>query len=266
MGDKAIKENHLLRSIYKLKQQDDKTAASRIGVGDGKSENFSRMTTQLGHVRKRFGARNNNNQRPDSKDKKMMNNLYPKINKPELQGDLKNQFGGVTPYLLLANHKSENWMKKRQLLAKTETNRKHVEFAKKLFISWDDDGTGTLKPKEIIKPLISMGLSSDSKFATKLLQALDTSKKKSEMKLSMSDFIKIFKSDKLSEQISKIIVNEIKEDNMSKITINHTKQFAGTITEPLASKVGKHNATISMKISENAIVEVPVNNAKRKFS
>ena len=33
MSDKAIKENHLLRSIRKLKQQDDKSASTKIGVG-----------------------------------------------------------------------------------------------------------------------------------------------------------------------------------------------------------------------------------------
>lgn len=266
MSDQAIKENHLLRSIYKLKQQDDKTAASRVGVGDGKNENFTRMTTQLSHIRKRFGARSTNN-RPDSKDQKFMNQLYPKHNKPELQGDLKAQFGGVTPALLLTNHKNENWMKKRRMLAKTETNRKHIEFAKNLFISWDEEGGGVLKSNKIVKPLISMGLSSDSRFATKLLHSLDTSKKRKvgDMKITMLDFIKIFKSDKLSEQISNIISNEIQEDNLAKISINHTKQFAGTVTEPLASKIGTHNATISMKISDNAIVEVPINNAKSKF-
>ena len=56
-------------------------------------------------------------------------------------------------------------MRKRKLLSKTETNRKHVEFAKNLFLSWDEDGAGELESNEIIKPLIAMGLSSDSKFA-----------------------------------------------------------------------------------------------------
>ena len=49
------------------------------------------------------------------------------------------------------------------------SNRKHVEFAKNLFISWDDDGSGVLEAEEIIKPLIGLGLSSDSKFAIKIL-------------------------------------------------------------------------------------------------
>jgi len=35
-----------------------------------------------------------------------------------------------------------------------EANRKNVEFAKNLFQSWDDDGSGTLEAQEIIKPLV----------------------------------------------------------------------------------------------------------------
>lgn len=74
MSDKAVKENHLLRSIQKLKQQDDKSASTRIGVG-GKNENFNRMAIQLNATRKAFGARVINN-RPNSKEQKMINQMY----------------------------------------------------------------------------------------------------------------------------------------------------------------------------------------------
>ena len=53
-----------------------------------------------------------------------------------------------------------------------------MEFAKNLFIAWDDDGSGVLEAKEIIKPLISLGLAPNSDFAIKLLQAVDPSSKK----------------------------------------------------------------------------------------
>lgn len=49
----------------------------------------------------------------------------------------------------------------------------NVEFAKNLFVSWDDDGSGVLDAKEIIKPLISLGLAPNSDFAIRLLQAVD---------------------------------------------------------------------------------------------
>jgi len=43
-----------------------------------------------------------------------------------------------------------------------EVNRKNIEFAKNLFISWDDDGSGVLEASEIIKPLVQLGLAPDS--------------------------------------------------------------------------------------------------------
>jgi Ca2+-binding EF-hand superfamily protein len=224
------------------------------------NENFSRMTTQLNHVRKRFGTRSNN-RRPDSKEEKMISKMYQKKSQPEVPGDLKTQFGGVTPSLLLASHKNDNWMRRRKMLSKTENNRKHVEFAKNLFLSWDDDGAGELDSNEIIRPLISMGLSSDSKFANKLLHALDTSnkKKKSDLKLTMLDFIKIFKSDKFSEQISEIISREIQDDSLAKISIHHAKSFIAPTPEPYASKRGKRNITIAMKTEDKGIIEFPIN-------
>jgi len=52
-------------------------------------------------------------------------------------------------------------------------NRRNIEFAKDLFISWDDDGSGVLEADEIIKPLVALGLAPDSHFARKILNALD---------------------------------------------------------------------------------------------
>ena len=152
-------------------------------------------------------------------------------------------------------------MKKRKLLSKTETNRKHVEFAKNLFISWDEDSKGELKSSDIIKPLIAMGLSSDSKFVNKLLQALDTSNKKnrSDLKLSMLDFIKIFKSDKFSEQISRIIQNEIQGDDLAKISFANAKSMMSPTPEPFASIKGTKNISISMKTDDKGIIEIPIN-------
>lgn len=64
--------------------------------------------------------------------------------------------------------------KRKTSQGETDTsNRKHLEFAKNLFISWDDDGSGNLEPEEIIKPLIGLGLSTDHNFGKKIIQALD---------------------------------------------------------------------------------------------
>jgi hypothetical protein len=110
MSDKAIKENHLLRSMKKLKQQDDKSAATRVGVGGGKNENFSRMTTQLSNVRKRFGVRSMN-QKPSLKEQKLIDQMYQKQSHTDMPGDFKSQFGGVPPSHLLAAKRGEQWMK-----------------------------------------------------------------------------------------------------------------------------------------------------------
>ncbi|CAI2383089.1 unnamed protein product [Moneuplotes crassus] len=259
MSDKAIKENHLLRSMKKLKQQDDKTAANRVGVGGGKNENFNRMTTQLSTVRRRYGVRTKET-RPNTREQKMLDQMYQRQGDDEMPGDLKSQFGGIPPSQLLAMKKGEQWMRKRNMLLKTEVNRKHIEFAKNLFLSWDDSGNGELNPDEIKKPFISMGLSADSKFASKLFEALASGnkrKKKADLKLTLQDFIKIFKSDKFSEQISQMIRKEIDNGNNAKINLSHTKPFMEQHLDPNSSKRSKKNVTISMK-NENGIVEIPL--------
>ena len=58
-----------------------------------------------------------------------------------------------------------------------------------------------------------MGLSSDHHFAKKILQAIDPKQGDSQgldnMKITLQDFIKIFKSDKVSERFVKAINNEV---------------------------------------------------------
>jgi Ca2+-binding EF-hand superfamily protein len=44
----------------------------------------------------------------------------------------------------------------------------NVEFAKDIFISWDENGDGTMDENEIIKPLVSLGLAPDSRFARRI--------------------------------------------------------------------------------------------------
>ena len=91
-------------------------------------------------------------------------------------------------------------------------NRKNIQFAKDLFISWDDDGSGELEGMEIISPLINLGLAPNSDFAFKLLQALDSNTKKTnnvdDLKITLQDFIKIFRSNKVSESLLNLIQKE----------------------------------------------------------
>lgn len=48
-----------------------------------------------------------------------------------------------------------------------------MEFAKELFLVWDDNGTGHLNLDEISVPLVALGLSTDTEFVAKLVSSLD---------------------------------------------------------------------------------------------
>lgn len=63
-------------------------------------------------------------------------------------------------------------------LNSNDENEENIQFAKDLFLSWDDDGSGTLEADEIIKPLISLGLASDAEFAKKIIEGLDNRQEK----------------------------------------------------------------------------------------
>jgi hypothetical protein len=79
-------------------------------------------------------------------------------------------------------------------------------------MSWDDDGSGVLEANEIVKPLVALGLSSDKGFALKILAALDprskAEKQQSDLRIMLADFIKIFKTDKVSEALVSCIKKE----------------------------------------------------------
>jgi hypothetical protein len=60
-----------------------------------------------------------------------------------------------------------------------------------------------LEASEIIKPLVQLGLAPDSQFARKIINSLDPrssqEKEKTDLRITLQDFIKIFKSSKVSE-------------------------------------------------------------------
>ena len=82
-----------------------------------------------------------------------------------------------------------------------------------MFLSWDEDGGGTIDEAEIIKPLVSLGLAPDSKFARKICQALDPRTKLQKardetIEMTLEDFVRIFKNDKISDTMMAIIERE----------------------------------------------------------
>lgn len=68
-------------------------------------------------------------------------------------------------------------MQKRWLAAHKNTNisnsqdlqlEKNLQFARDLFESWDKSGDGTINEDEAVRPLVSLGLVPDHKFARKI--------------------------------------------------------------------------------------------------
>ena len=106
------------------------------------------------------------------------------------------------------------WLKKRHLLQDDRIQLKdQIEFAKKLFYSWDDDGSGVLEIDEIWEPLIALGLAPGKEFVFQLIKSLDPkflkyescgelgengdSSTSKELSVTLRDFLKIFRSDRL---------------------------------------------------------------------
>jgi Ca2+-binding EF-hand superfamily protein len=132
-------------------------------------------------------------------------------------------------------------MKKRKL-NHNKNNRKHIEFATNLFISFDDDGSGIIEADEIIKPLIALGLSTNSNFTIKLMQALvpeNASKNEEDLQLTLKDFVRIFKSDRLSERVTELIKEEFKAQfNASSIKSQKSSKDIGSMIDYSRRKSG----------------------------
>ena len=78
---------------------------------------------------------------------------------------------------------------------------------------WDDDGEGSLSSDEIIKAFVQIGLSQDHHFAKKIManiQPPNKNKFQNNNNIMLKDFIKIFRKDEVSENLIKVINQEVK--------------------------------------------------------
>lgn len=85
-------------------------------------------------------------------------------------------------------------------------------FIKDIFKALDEDGSGALDQDELIKSLISLGLSQDIRFAQRIVGIFKENqerknKQSEEIEYDLSDFMDIFKIDKFSDQIL-FVINE----------------------------------------------------------
>lgn len=103
----------------------------------------------------------------------------------------------------IMNFEVIQWLKKHNSFKDDQINLKdQIEFAKKLFFSWDDDGSGVLEIDEISEPLIALGLAPDKKFVAQLIKSLDSkflNTVDEDLKVTLKDFLKIFRTDKLKK-------------------------------------------------------------------
>ena len=227
-SDRKKQGNHIQNSI-KIMRMEEKQAQGKNNGNTVDAGNFQRIGKELQKNRMGFGLRNEREDiqelmrstdtqvfgsSPD-RHKQSTTRIMPNMADQRLKEFQQEQteFQGQPANMYIKSKQTEKWLAKRKTTTGTAsgaTNRKHIEFAKNLFISWDDDGSGVLEADEFIKPLVGLGLSSDSKFATKILQALDPkaiseAKSKEDLKITLKDFIKIFKNDKVSEHLVSII-------------------------------------------------------------
>lgn len=202
--------------------------------------------------------------------------LRPKPDDPRFKEFQREQadFQGMNASQFIRSKHADRWIEKRKTsTAVVSASRKHVEFAKNLFISWDDDGSGVLEAEEIIRPLVELGLSSDSKFATKIIQALDSKQTrggKEDLRITLQDFVRIFKSDKVSEHMTKIINEDVYQQKAQEAVINqppsanlkHSEFRSPRLAsvQDSASRVSnKSKISLSMKTQDlKKIVEIPL--------
>jgi Ca2+-binding EF-hand superfamily protein len=63
----------------------------------------------------------------------------------------------------------KNWVQNHTKIIKIDEEEAALkEFAKDIFVSWDENDDGLMEEDEVIKPLVSLGLAPDSKFARRI--------------------------------------------------------------------------------------------------
>ena len=103
---------------------------------------------------------------------------------------------------------------------KMEDTRFNISQAKEFFSVIDDNDSGQASLYELATPLIALGISSDSSFVKKVMRTICPRKfgAKSKFKnpyehneLSLKEFLKIFKKDQVSENLTLMLCNKIIE-------------------------------------------------------
>lgn len=85
--------------------------------------------------------------------------------------------------------------------------------ATELFYIWDADGEGSLSSTELCLAFVRIGLSHDHQFAQKILNSISPhvnfSNNDDDIDIRLGDFISIFRSDEISDNVIKKINDEV---------------------------------------------------------
>ena len=81
--------------------------------------------------------------------------------------------------------------------------KQQVNTAKELFLTWDGDGEGSLSPEELMNAFVKVGLSQDHHFAKKIIESIRPSGSDKNEDIQIPDFVKIFRHDEVSDNVTK---------------------------------------------------------------
>jgi len=108
-----------------------------------------------------------------------------------------------------------------------------IEFAKNMFLLWDSEGKGSFSVEKITEELISLGLTIDNKVIISLLESFKSKKEKKVENVSLDNFLRFMRGDKVSMHISKVLHNLIEHK------LNYEHPYSISITKPSTAIIAK---------------------------
>ena len=231
VGVKLKRSNYIQRAIKLMEEEAGNKKLKKRAAQKSQEqadENFGRLISRMQETRRQFGFRKGEGQ------------TFSPAN-PEYREPTKSKHVPPPPLAMNDVIGKNDWMQKLRSEYRGTQNKEQIDFAMKLFSSWDDDGSGVLDFEEIARPMISLGLSTDPTFVQKLLEAINakftTAGGVEDIKITMKDFLRVFRSDKLADKIEKIILRDIElqrktiEDKSQQLRSNNTTDFGRSPTE-----------------------------------
>lgn len=188
---------------------------------------------------------------------------YEKFPEKQISDEIKNHslnYSNLNKEIV--QHDVEKWLGEKHVDKNSfENDKKVIEFAKNMFLSWDTENKGSFSIDKIIEELVSLGLAIDSKIITSLVTTFKNKKlgqkPSGKTEIKVEEFLKFMRGDKISMHISSILKG-IREKN-DEIFDNNDKNV-GEKTPRMQKK------SISYKIPEikNTFIEIPVNSKKNQ--